>query len=145
MPLELSIQGDGLKALQRKLKAIDRKDLRRELNKGLRDGARPLVAEARAAARDDLPTRGGFGERIASLPTTVSITQGGVRIKVKGADARSANRGQIRHPVFGNMENWVTQTIPSGYFTNRMKREAPKVRPDLVKALDRVAEKIARS
>ncbi len=143
MPVELRIEGDALKALQRKLKALDAKDWRRELNKGLREGAKPLVQDARDAARDYLPRAGGFNELVASRVTSISVTQGGVRIRVKGMDARSANRGRLRHPVFGNKENWVNQSIPPNYFTDRMRREAPKVRPDLIKAMDRIAEKIA--
>jgi len=142
--VELRIEGDAMKALQRKLKAVDRKDWRRELNKGLREGAAPLVQDARDAARDGLPSRGGLAERIASLPTTISVTQGGVRVRVKGTDANAADKGLIRHPVFARkgyaQRFWVMQKI-----TDRMQREAPKVRPELVKAMDRIAEKIARA
>ena len=145
MPVELRIEGDALKALQRKLKAVDRGDLRRELNKGLREGAKPLVQDAKDAARDDLPKRGGLADRVASRPTTVSVTQGGIKIRVKGVDAKSADRGVLRHPVYGNRNTWVLQRIPTGYFTNRMRREAPKVRPDLIRAMDRIAEKIANA
>lgn len=145
MPVQVTIEGDALKALQRKLKAIDRRDLRRELNKGLREGAKPLIGEARSAARSELPQRGGLAERVASRPMTISASTTGVRIRVKGMDARSTERGRLRHPVYGNREVWVTQAIKPGWFTERMRREAPKVRPELVKAMDRVAAKIARA
>jgi hypothetical protein len=143
MPVELRVEGDAMKALQRKLKQVDRADLRRELNRGLRDGAKPLVQHARDAARDNLPHAGGLNERVASRPTTISIAQGGVRVRVKGVDAASTNRGRLRHPVYGNREVWVTQTIQPGWFTDRMRQKAPGVRPDLIKAMDRVAQKIA--
>lgn len=146
MPVQVTLEGRGLRDLQRKIKVIDAKDLRRELNRGLREGARPLVQDARDAARDSLPSRGGLAERVASRPTTISVTQGGIKVRVKGVDAGSANRGRLRHPVFarqGQPRVWVTQSIPPNYFTDRMRREAPKVRPDLIRAMDRVAEKIA--
>lgn len=143
MPVQVTIEGDALKALQRKLKAIDRRDLRRELNKGLREGAKPLIGEARSAARSELPQRGGLAERVASRPMAISATTTGVRIRVKGMDARSTERGRLRHPVYGNREVWVTQAIKPGWFTDRMRAKAPGVRPDLIRAMDRVAEKIA--
>lgn len=143
MPVQLRVEGDALKALQRKLKAVDARDLRRELNRALREGAAPLVQDARDAARDSLPRAGGLNERIASKPTSISVMQAGVRVRVKGSDAASINRGRISHPVFGNRDVWVRQPVRAGYFTDRMRREAPKVRPDLIRAMDRVAEKIA--
>ncbi len=144
--VELSVEGRGLKDLQRKIKVMeDRKVWSRELNKGLREASLPLVQSAKDAARDDLPHAGGLNERVASRPTSVLISQGKMRLKVKGVDAASANRGRLRHPVYGNRGNWVTQAIPPGYFTNRMRRDARLVRPALVRAMDRVAEKIANA
>jgi hypothetical protein len=143
MPVEMTVEGDAFKALQRKLKAVDRRDLRRELNRGLRDGAKPLIGDARDAARSELPSTGGLADRVAGKPMSISITQAGVQVRIKGVDAVSTNRGRLRHPVYGNREVWVTQSIKPGWFTDRMRREAPKVRPDLVRAMERVAEKIA--
>jgi hypothetical protein len=143
MPVEMTVEGDAFKALQRNLKAVDRRDLRRELNRGLRDGAKPLIGDARDAARSELPSTGGLADRVAGKPMSISITQAGVQVRIKGVDAVSTNRGRLRHPVYGNREVWVTQSIKPGWFTDRMRREAPKVRPDLVRAMERVAEKIA--
>jgi hypothetical protein len=144
MPVEMSIEGDGLKALQRKIKQLpNRAELVRELNKGLREGAKDMPDAARAAARSELPHAGGLAERIASAPMSISVGQGKVKIRVRGIDARNADRGRLRHPVYGNRGAWVTQVIKPGWFTDRMRREAPKVRPELVKAMDRIAAKIA--
>lgn len=145
MVVELQLQGDALRALQRKLKAMDAKELRRELNKGIREGAKPLVDDARAAARANLPREGGLAERIATKPTAISSTATGVRVRVRGSDATSLDRGILRHPVFGNRDVWVTRNIRPGWFTDAMKREAPKVRPHILAAMERIAEKIARS
>ncbi len=145
----LTIEGEGLAALQRKIKTLpNHRELVRELNKGLREGAKPLPAEAKFAARSELPKAGGLNERIASHEAKVSVTSGnqaGVKIRFRGVDSRSTNSGRLRHPVFGNRDNWVTQQIKPGWFTDRMRREAPKVRPELVKVLERIAEKAARA
>jgi len=147
----MSIEGKGLHDLQQKLKALDAKALRRELNKALRDASAPLIRQARDAAREELPRAGGLNERIAGAPMRVSVTSGkspGIKIVVKGVDARAANRGVIRHPVYKQDDRptvWVTQRIKPDWFTDRMRRKAPDVRPRLVEAMDEVAKKAARA
>lgn len=147
--IELTLEGEGLKALQRKIRALeDGKLMQRELNRALREGSRPLIDEARSAARADLPHAGGLADRIANAPMRIQVSSGrdpGVKIRVSGVDARSADRGRLRHPVYGNRENWVTQDIRPGWFTDRMRARAPMVRDDLVGAMERVAQKIARA
>lgn len=145
--IHLSVEGDGLVALQRKLKDCD-KILTRELNKALREIGGELIPDARAAARSGLPRHGGLNERIAGAKMRVAISaskrEPGVKIVVKGTDARSSNKGLIRHPVFGKwLPNLPPQKIRPGWFTDAMKQKAPRVRPKLAAALERTAEKIA--
>lgn len=145
----LSIEGKGLHDLQQKLKVLgDGKELRKELNLALRTKAAHLIREAREAARENLPNEGGLADKIANAPMRVSITSGknpGVKIVVKGIDARSANRGRLRHPTYGHRDRWVTQEIKPGWFTDRMREKAPSIRPALVEAMDQVAKKAARA
>lgn len=148
MPVELSIEGQGLRDLKRKMKALDRKDLNRALNKGLREGAKPAADRVPDAARRGLPQRGGLAERIASKKARVSVTQTGVRIVVKGTDAKATDKGVLRHPVFareGAPRTWVIQQIKPGWFTDEMRRAAPIVRPRIRAALDDFAEKVAKA
>ena len=146
MAVELRVEGQGLKKIQRDLKEFqDGKAIKRELYKSLRDSAKPLLNDARLAARSELPQAGGLAAQVAARPMSVSITQGGVRIRVRGMDARSTNRGRLRHPVYGNRERWVTQEIKPEWFTNAMRSNADKVRPDLLRAMDRAAQRIAAS
>lgn len=146
-PIDLTIEGQGLKDLQRKLKLLDAKELRRELNKELRLAGRPLIAAARNAAAADLPRAGGLAARVERAPMRVSVTSSqrepGVKIVVKGVDARNTNRGRLRHPTYGHRDRWVTQQIKPGWFTDRMRRDAPLARPRIKAALDRVAAKVA--
>ena len=145
MAVELRVEGDALKALQRKLKEIDRKDLRRELNKGLREGAKDMPKAAQGAAKSSLPRAGRLNVVVAARPVKLGVVSGGVRVRYTRTDRRMYEQGRLRHPVFGNREVWVTQWITPGWFTDRMRSEARKVRPELVKAMDRIAEKIARA
>jgi hypothetical protein len=150
-PVHLTVEGDGLKALQRKMKALEGggKVLRRELNKALRDGAKPLIDDARSAARSRLPHAGGLNDRIASAPMRIAVSasqrEPGVKVVVKGVDARSTNSGRLRHPVFNRADRppvWVTQRIDPGWFTDAMREKAPRVRPHLLAAMERAAQEI---
>lgn len=147
---DFEVQGaDQFLRLSKALKHAGRTQLRKELSKGLRDGAKPLIPKARAEALRRLPSSGGLARQVAREPMRVQVRTGrtpGVRIVVgkKQGGARSANRGVIRHPVFGNRNVWVNQPVPPGWFDDPMREGAPKVRPDLEKAIDRIVEQVVR-
>lgn len=150
MPADFQVQGaeDFLK-LSKALKHAGRTELRKELNKGMRDGAKPLIPKARAEALSRLPSSGGLARQVAKEPMRVQTRTGrdpGVRIVVgkRNGGARSANRGFIRHPVFGNRENWVTQEVRPGWFDDPIKAGAPAIRKDLEQAMQDVAAKVVR-
>lgn len=136
--------------LSKALKAAGRVEMRKQLNQGLRDGAKPLIPQARAAARRELPHEGGLAELVARAPMRVQVRTGvrtaGVRVVVgkNRSGARAANRGLIRHPVFGNREVWVNQKVPSGWFDDTMRAGAPVVRPALERAITNTLEQIVR-
>lgn len=147
---DFEIRGaDQFLALSKALKHAGRGELRKELNKGMKKAAKPLIAESKKAALAKLPQRGGLARQVAKEPHRVQTRTGrvpGVRIVVgkKRGGARSTNRGFIRHPVFGNRENWVTQEVPPGWFDVTMKAGAPVVRPELQQAIERVADQVVR-
>lgn len=136
--------------LSKALKAAGRTELRKELNKRMRRAARPLIPLAREEARRVLPQSGGLAELVAHAPMRVQVATGartaGVRIVV-GKDrsgARAANHGLIRHPVFGNRDRWVEQAIPPHWFDGAMDRNAPHVRPAVLRAVESVMQEIVR-
>lgn len=139
----------GFLKLSKALKDAGRTQMRKELNKRLRTAAKPLIPEARASARETLPKKGGLADLVAHSPMRVQVRTGreaGVRIVV-GKDhsgARAANHGEIRHPVFGNRDAWVTQQVPSDWFDRPMRDSAPHIRPELEKAIRSVLEDIMR-
>lgn len=136
---------DALKDLSRQLRAAAAKDLRKEMNRGLRSAAKPLIADARQFARETLPKQGGLNEKVARSRFRVKITTGrdpGVRITATGLDARLDSQGRLRHPVYGNRRAWVQQKVTPGWFHVPMRRGAPEVRREMAKALDRIAKKL---
>lgn len=151
--MQVDIQGgEDFYRLSKALKAAGETGLRKELNKELRNAGKPLIPKTRAAARAQLPRAGGLSEAVARAPQRVQVRTGtktaGVRIVVSNnrSAARAANRGVVRHPVFG-ADKWVTQQIPQaeGWFDETLEREAPKVaRPAIEAALESIAERVVR-
>lgn len=150
---DFEIRGaDQVQRLSKALKAAGETGLRKELNKGLRQGAKPLIPKARAAARGSkLPNRGGLAARLGKSAFRIQVRTGrepGVRIvaAAKGGAARLLNdHGRVRHPVFGQ-DVWVSQSVPEakGWFEDEMRKEAPSVRPELERAMERVAQEVVR-
>lgn len=148
---DFTVKGaDQFVALSKALKHAGRTELRKELNKGMKQAAKPLVAKSRAEALARLPQKGGLAKQVAREPqrvqTRTGARTGGVRVVVgkKRGGAQMANRGFIRHPVFGNRENWVTQEVRPGWFDDTMKASAPDIRRELMAAMEAIAQQVVR-
>lgn len=147
--LDIKVVGaDRLARLSRALKDAGDKELRRELGTGLRRAARPMRDTFKAGALGFLPHRGGLAEEVAEgMRFTTKVSTGkspAVRItaSLPGHDLPAIDRGRLRHPVFGNQHNWVTQQIRPNFWTDSGYVAAPAVRAELVKAIDAVARKL---
>jgi len=61
---------------------------------------------------------------------------------------RMMNAGRWRHPVFGNPNNWVTQTFTPGWFSKPVRQHRPAVQQaiqaEFEKWLDRAAEEMEK-
>lgn len=136
--------------LAKALRQAGDKDLQRELYAALNRSTKPLKADAKASAAATLPSRGGLGKRVAKTRMTTKRRTGrnpSVSIAANPgavADPKRIDRGRIKHPVFGRGP-WVLQDVPWGWFTRPMHEGASEVRKQLVKAIDDVAAKVARS
>lgn len=102
---ELRINGaEKLTAVARDLKAVGNGKLKQQMNKRLRDIAKPLGEEALREGSERLPQRGGLGPRIAGARVRVSVRGGSgaaVRLKAElpnawGGGRARARRGQAR-------------------------------------------------
>lgn len=150
--VEASVSGaEGFLALSKALKEAGRGELRKQLNKDLREAVKPLIPKTRAEARRTLPKRGGYAVLVAKATQRVQVRTGqataGVRLIVVNdkSSARRANRGVLRHPVFGNREAWVNQPLAThGWFDRPAKAEHPKIVEAALDAITHVIDEIAK-
>lgn len=126
--------------------------LRAQLLAGIRVGAKPAIEAARGAARSTLPKHGGLNEEVATTQITVATRltgpRVGVRIGVTKGRKRSnkaygANKGVVRHPVFGKAK-WVEQKVPAGWFDDTLRKSTPLISGPIQAAMQRVAEEATR-
>ncbi|MGZ6838562.1 MAG: hypothetical protein ACXVGE_22085 [Blastococcus sp.] len=134
--------------LSKALKAAGRTELRKGLNKGMRQAAKPLIQDVRDAAKRELPKEGGLNEVVAKSRIRVQTRTGaltaGVRIVGTGQGLNGADIGVLRHPVFGHRDRWVQQDVPAGWFTGTLSEKAVTVLPALAQAVQDVLDSIAR-
>ncbi len=121
--------------------------LRRELHTQMRQAARPLIAQTRAAALAQLPKSGGLNRRYAGNRQTVQVRTGaltaGVRIVMPRAGTRSIEQGLIRHPVFGRRDRpWVGQQVSGTWWDETLEAGAPTVRRHLDDVVDTMRRRL---
>lgn len=141
---------NDLKSLARRLRQAGRKDLTRELNKGVADAVKPLRAELPASARSHLPRRGGLAARVAGAKIRVTRKPNGVVLTaVQQYQIRPMDDpGVIRHPVFkrkgeeGRHTVWMAQKIRPGWFSDPANRTRALAAKNLEAALNNVARKL---
>jgi hypothetical protein len=147
----VAVGGNGsadLAALAARLKLAGAGGLRLQLLRGLKTGAAPLVDKARESAAANLPKSGGLAARVANSPIKVAVrtsaSNAGVRITASEHDTRPTNAGYVRHPVFGHMDRFVSQEIPSatGWFTKPMESGGPAVTVELLAVIEAVGRQI---
>lgn len=147
--MQVEIRGaHQLADLSKRFKAAgeDGKGLRKEMLKSIQRSTKPLKADARRNT-DRLPQSGGLGALIAKGKLQTKTRSGGknvgVKIVAKGTAVKSTDKGTVRHRVFGR-DVWVMQPVTPGWFTDAMEAGAPKVRREVLDAMNTVARKIAR-
>lgn len=148
---DIRIQGaDKLAEVAKALKQAGNKELRKELYAAINRSTKDLRNDAKESARQHLPRSGGLNKRVAKARMSTKRRTGrvaGVKIVAVGMDQLALmDRGRVKHPVHGHRDRWVEQRIPEaeGWFTEPMQAGAPKVRKELVQALDDLAKKIER-
>lgn len=103
----------------------------------------------RSAALEKLPHKGGLNKWAAVLPTALTRqTADGfsVRIRMQRGkhDFKDLDRGQIRHPVFGNRKTWVNETVNGGFFTREIEALKPELEHAVSEAFRKYAEEFNR-
>lgn len=144
------VGSSSLADVGKRLRQAGDRELRRELLRGIREGTKPLIKDAKSNALRTLPTRGGLGARVArtriDTRTRTGSRTAGVRLTAATnavRDPKRIDRGRIRHPVYGHRP-WVFQNVQPGWFSDAMRNGAPKVRKELLNAIHRISVKIGR-
>lgn len=168
MPVWVAVQGaEQLRDLSKRLKAQGNGRLQRKLRSSIRDAAKPAEADLKAAAlgmrftssqggkaRPDKST--GFRTRLSRAVGTSISGRGTIRLRVsekkfgpygrtlpKYSDAELQRYKRLRHPVFGNRDNWVQQQGSPWFFTT-IRRHRRDFRRAVFKAMDDVGREITR-
>jgi hypothetical protein len=131
------------------LRDLGGEELDRKLRKGLNRAASELEADLRRSAVRRLPRRGGLGARVAraKLATRRPVSGGttGVTVTATGmAQLAAMDAGMVTHPVFGNLNNWVTQRITGGWFSDPAEAIRGETEAAVSGVLDDRAREVAR-
>jgi hypothetical protein len=144
---EVTVRGaEELALVAARLRQVGDRDLRKELLSGLNRATKPLKEDVKQSALRTLPQRGGYARQVAAgkIATKNRMTGRNPGVRVVSQLGRGADRGQLRHPVFGNKQVWVVQPVTPGWFTKPLETGADKVRGEVLDVLEQVARKLAQ-
>jgi hypothetical protein len=139
----------SLAALGRRLAVAGDGKVKRDLLATIRASASEAIPGIRDSARQTLPHGGGLAEEVASLPyavrTTLAASGGRVSIAGRGMkEIRDIDRGNLRHPVYGNRKVWRPQAVPPGFASTPITKQAPKILLKITAEMQKTAEEITR-
>lgn len=142
--------GAEVRMLARDLDAAG-KSVTREIGKGMRRAAQPLIQDIRAEAAQVLPHRGGLAAYVASLGIRVStftagtsagVTVVGTRTKRGGkVDLEALNSGALRHPVFTNA-TWTSQQVHPNFWDGPVGRNESSVQREMLGVVEELRRRI---
>lgn len=134
----------------------DKKAVRKELTKGLREAVKPMVPKARARVKSQPGGAASTGLRKdMARAVQVKVDLGmrsdriGVRIRLDGKKLRGRPPGLVamyegvkpwRHPVFGT-GTWVAQES-RGFLTETVNRDRAKVTRDVLDTMTDIGKKL---
>jgi len=149
---DFQVNADDLLRLSKALKGFD-PVLRKELHKGLRDAAKPLIPVVRKTLGEVYPKRGGLAAVMAKSKVRTAFRTGtkdpGVSIIIPGVQAKlGENYGLLRHPVFGRPGKtrrewrWVNQHLDVGAIAKAVHENLDKVLPGIDAVLEVTATRV---
>ena len=152
MSSDFRIEGlDSMRSIARDLKEIEsRKLIRKEFNDALRKDVVPaLEPYTSAAALAMLPKKGGLNVVIANtLVSTRSNTSSekyaGIDLVAgrKGSGAGGADRGRVRHPLFGDRTKFYETNVHPGWFTDTVKAHMNVLVPIVDRAIQALLDRV---
>ena len=148
MTRDFEIRGtEKLAALGQALRGVD-KALRRESLRTLRTVAKPAIGAARHRARTTLPQRGGLAALVARSRISTQVKTSGkvvrMRVSTRTRDPR-IDKGIVRHPTFGDREDWREQRVTPGWFSVPMHSLGPATRAEALKSIETISQQIRRA
>ncbi len=148
MPADLRIEGQQqLHEVYKELKRVGDTELRKQLNRAIRESTKPMKDAVKASALDRLPKRGGLAQLIANSKITSPVKKGsqtaGVTIKATNQhDVAAMNKGNLRHKVWGKAWAKKTQQISAGWFSDPIEARRGDVQKSVEGALQEVARQL---
>lgn len=123
-------------------------DVRKRLLAELRAAGRPVTVAIKAAYAEQMPKRGGLANRLASARVATRTRLTGksagtnIVVQVPGWDLDAIEGGTIRHPVYGNRSNWVTQNVPGEVAGRAFLAMYPAMERAVDNAIDKVIAEV---
>lgn len=122
------------------------------IGKEIRQVVKPIGEQAQQNALATLPHSGGLNEWVASARMSVQVRTtargAGVRLTAKRktkkgrqAKLQDIDSGTVRHRVCGS-NNWVTQRVRPGWFTDPAEKSGPEIQTALLGVLDDIAHRL---
>jgi hypothetical protein len=147
--MEVTIKSTDVDNLVRAIRThADAKTIRRDLYRGLNSASKGVRSQMVDAIPNALPRRGGLAEQMKAKVRSRTTAKGGryagvaIRFNSSGYDIRTLTGARLRHPVFGDRGTWVEQT--AGLNPEAFVGEFARQRPEMLRAISRVLEDIAR-
>lgn len=141
---------EDLRKLGEAYKAGD-KPLQKHIRSSLQASAKQLSSEVIRKGASRMPVRGGLAARLLASRGGVTVSLSGRNPQVsiratsrEGYALRQIDRGEVRHPLFGNRGHWYSQRVPEHAFSDAFKEGAPRVREDLARGIQAALDDIAR-
>ena len=140
----LDVDTSDYKAFTAKLKGAE-KSVARNLRKRLREAGKPLADGLVQDGPEGLPSGGGLADWLRQSKGAVSMTQTKLQIRLaRGGkhDLGAINRGQLRHPLYGNRRVWVGQSVEAGTYDKAFDKHAEQALPAIERVLDDIMKEI---
>ena len=140
----LDVDTSDYKAFTAKLKGAE-KSVARNLRKRLREAGKPLADGLLQDGPEGLPSGGGLADWLRQSKGAVSMTQTKLQIRLaRGGkhDLGAINRGQLRHPLYGNRRVWVGQSVEAGTYDKAFDKHAEQALPAIERVLDDIMKEI---
>ena len=143
------IRVDGADDFRRMGQLMKGTTLEKPFRKALRQAANPIIKAQRKRVRalTGAPTEWRkSASRRTRLKTQFQVKKRlGIRIltspeKGKGPYARYMNRGQWRHPLWGNRDHWYPQQVHKGWFDEPADKGKVAATRKMILAMEKVVE-----